>query len=63
MSLTQTNAVIDFGHNDDRVTIKAKLDAVLASSNPADFTIRVIVTDLRTGMDHDTGPRQPDNVR
>ena len=63
MSLTLTDAVIDFGHNDDRVTIKAKLAGPANSTNTADFTVQVIIVDRRTLETHDTAAQPPTNVR
>lgn len=63
-SLTADTAVIDFAQQGtERVTIKARLDGALHSSSSADFTVRVIITDKRTSMQHDSGEFAPTTVR
>lgn len=63
MSLTQNTAVIDFGQQADKVVVKLQLANCPASANAADFTVQVIITDMRTGALHDTGPQPPTTVR
>ena len=54
-ALTINDAVMDFGRNDDRVTIKCSLSGVVGTNpdgtnaTPADFRIEVTIVDLRPG--------------
>lgn len=63
MSLSQTSAVIDFGTNTDRVTIKCSLVNVPQSTDTAHFKVRVVIVDQRDGSVHDTGDQNPTVVR
>lgn len=62
-SLAIKDAVIDFGQNADRVTIKCALDNVANSTDVNHFRVQVIIQDMRDGSQHDTGPQVPTVVR
>ena len=64
-SLTIVDAVIDFGHNVDRVMIKALLNGVPPGNDTLNFTVRVIVTDVRAPdpVIHDSGNNPVDAFR
>ena len=60
------HATIDFGHSEDRVTIKGWLNGVPPSTSTAHFTVRVIITDVRDPLNpivHDSGENPPNVVR
>ena len=63
MSLALTDVVIDFQRNDDKVVIKGRLSGPAGGATTADFTVRVVVTDNRTGERHDSGDVVPNTVR
>lgn len=69
MALNLNDAVIDFGHVDDRVTIKLKLDGPAAGATVNDFTVQVIIVDKRPtptsagGTTYDSGAVPPTVVR
>lgn len=64
MSLTLKDTVIDFSNQqEERVTIKARLDGPLTTTNESDFWVRVIITDRRTNAVHDSGEQPPTVVR
>lgn len=67
MSLTTKNVVIDFGRNEDRVTIKCELLGVdKLTAVPADFTIKVTIVDNRVAVgtgEHIAPPVNADVVR
>lgn len=69
-ALIQNEAVIDFGHGGAaRVTIKLTLDGPAAGANPADFTVQVLIVDVRPtptnpgGTTYDSGAIPPTTVR
>lgn len=50
-ALTINDAIIDFGRNEDRVTIKCNLIGVdKLNAIPADFTIKVTIVDNRVAV-------------
>jgi len=48
-ALVATQAVIDFRKGDDSVIIRADLDGITPTTNPADLQIEIIVSNLQTG--------------
>ncbi len=64
MALTQNSAVIDFGQQADKITVKLQIANCPVSASTGDFTVQVIITDTRpNGQIHDTGPVAPTTVR
>lgn len=57
------DAIIDFGPNSDRATIKCTLEGPANSTDTNHFFVRVIITDRRDNAVYDTLDQSPTVVR